>query len=102
MIGGEKEIPCGEVKKLVELRKQFGVPGKHPMEKLCPGCYEGDDTCSMSPTEANKKYGVESSAAYHGFQPLPSQVCPTPSSSNKDMESLVAEVTKKVMEQLNK
>ncbi len=93
---------CGEVKKLVELRKQFGVPGKHPMEKLCPGCYEGDDTCSMSPTEANEKYGVESSAAYHGFQPLPSQVCPTPSSSNKDMESLVAEVTKKVMEQLNK
>ncbi len=58
---------CGEVKKLVELRKQFGVPGKHPMEKLCPGCYEGDDTCSMSPTEANEKYGVESSAAYHGF-----------------------------------
>lgn len=38
MLGGEKEIPCGEVKKLVELRKQFGVPGKHPMEKLCPGC----------------------------------------------------------------
>ena len=102
MLGGEKEIPCGEVKKLVELRKQFGVPGKHPMEKLCPGCYEGDDTCSMSPTEANEKYGVESSAAYHGFQPLPSQVCQTPSSSNKDMESLVAEVTKKVMEQLNK
>ena len=29
MLGGEKEIPCGEVKKLVELRKQFGVPGKH-------------------------------------------------------------------------
>ena len=48
------------------------------------------------------KRQVESSAAYHGFQPLPSQVCPTPSSSNKDMESLVAEVTKKVMEQLNK
>lgn len=104
MLGGEKEIPCGEVKKLVELRKQFGVPGKHPMEKLCPGCYE-DDTCSMSPTDANAKYGVESSAAYHGFQPLPSQVCPSPSSSqggNKDMESLVAEVTRKVMEQLNK
>ena len=41
MLGGEKEIPCGEVKKLVELRKQFGVPGKHPMEKLCPGCAIG-------------------------------------------------------------
>ena len=89
MLGGEKEIPCGEVKKLVELRKQFGVPGKHPMEKLCPGCYEGDDTCSMSPTEANEKYGVESSAAYHGFQPLPSQVCPTPSSSIRIWKALL-------------
>lgn len=57
----------------------------------------------MSPTEANEKYGVESSAAYHGFQPLPSQVCPTPAANNnKDIESLVAEVTKKVLEQMNK
>lgn len=58
------------------------------MEKLCPGCYEGDDTCSMSPTEANEKYGVESSAAYHGFQPLPSQVCPTPSSQIRIWKAL--------------
>ena len=101
MLGGEKEIPCGEVKKLVELRKQFGVPGKHLWKSFCPGCYEGDDTCSMSPTEANEKYGVESSAAYHVSNRFLT-VVPTPSSSNKDMESLVAEVTKKVMEQLNK
>ena len=70
------------------------------MEKLCPGCYE-DDTCSMTPTEANEKYGVETSAAYHGFQPLPSQVCPT-SSNNTDMEKLAAEVTRRVLEQLKK
>ena len=55
----------------------------------------------MTPTEANEKYGLESSAAYHGFQPLPSQVCPSGNGS-KDMESLVAEVTKKVLEQMNK
>ena len=75
------------------------------MEKLCPGCFAGDDTCSMSPTEANEKYGVESSAAYHGFQPLPSQVCPAPKKSDccdKDIESIVAEVTKRVLEQYNK
>ena len=100
LLGGEKEIPCGEVKKLVELRKQFNVSGRHPMEKLCPGCYE-DDTCDLSPTEANEKYGLESSAAYHGFQPLPSQVCQN-SSKDKDLESLVAEITKKVLAQYNK
>lgn len=101
LLGGEKEIPCGEVKKLVELRKTFGVPGKHPMEKLCPGCYAGDDTCSLSPTEANAKYGVESHAAYHGFQPLPSQVCPAPKQEEDDLEAIVAAVTKKVLEQYN-
>lgn len=79
MLGGEKEIPCGEVKKLIDLRKQFGVPGKHPMEKLCPGCYtEGKDTGDMSPTQANELY----------------------SSANGDMKDIVAEVTKKVLEQL--
>ncbi|MDD6763466.1 MAG: class II aldolase/adducin family protein [Clostridiales bacterium] len=106
LIGGEKEIPCGEVKKLIDLRKQFGVPGKHPLEKLCPGCFAGDDTCSMSPTEANDKYGTESSAHYHGFQPLPSQVCPSPKNAggctDKEIESIVAEVTKRVLEQYNK
>ena len=104
LLGGEKEIPCGEVKKLIDLRKQFGVSGKHPLEKLCPGCYE-NDTCSMSPTDANEKYGVESSAAYHGFQPLPSQVCSSGScscGSNTDMEKIVAEVTRRVLEKYNK
>lgn len=108
LLGGAKEIPCGEVKKLVDLRKKFNVPGAYPFEKLCPGCYSGDETCSMSPTEANEKYGVESDAAYHGFQPLPSQVCPTSANSSsakvggKDIESIVAEVTKKVLAEYNK
>ena len=104
MLGGAKEIPCGEVKKLIDLRKQFGIPGRHPMEKLCPGCYE-DGTCEMSPTDANAKYNVESPAAYHGFQPLPSQVCDNNGCScgkDGDIEKIVAEVTKRVLEQYRK
>lgn len=104
MLGGAKEIPCGEVKKLIDLRKKFGVPGHHPMEKLCPGCYE-KGTCEMSPTEANKANGLESPAAYHGFQPLPSQECHddcTCGKDSKDIEKIVAEVTKRVLEQYNK
>ncbi len=105
MLGGAKEIPCGEVKKLIDLRKQFGVSGRHPMEKLCPGCYE-NGTCEMSPTEANAKTGKESPAAYHGFKPLPSQVCKDDGCScgkdDKDIEKIVAEVTKRVLEQYNK
>jgi len=101
MLGGAKEIPCGEVKKLIDLRKQFNVSGRHPMEKLCPGCYE-DGTCEMSPTEANETKGFESPAAYHGFQPLPSQTCNGSCSSNGDVEKIVAEVTKRVLEQYKK
>ena len=104
LLGGEKEIPCGEVKKLIELRKQFGVSGKHPMEKLCPGCYE-DDACAMTPTDANAKHGVESGAVYHGFQPLPSQACSSGSSNcgnNTDMKKIVSEVTRRVLEKYNK
>ena len=93
LLGGEKEIPCGEVKKLLELRKQFNVPGRHPMEKLCPGCYE-DDTCDLSPSEANDKYGYESCAAYHGFQPKEEK--------SDDLQSLVAQITKKVLAEYNK
>ncbi len=102
MLGGAQEIPCGEVKKLIDLRKQFNVPGRHPMEKLCPGCYE-DGTCEMSPTDANEKTGHESPAAYHGFQPLPSQQCGSDKCTcGNDMEKLVADITKRVLDQYKK
>lgn len=84
LLGGEKEIPCGEVKKLIDLRKSFGVPGKHPMEKVCPGCYAGgEEADNMSPSEADKKYAG----------------CSGGSKSNADIEKIVAEVTKRVLEQ---
>ena len=84
MLGGEKEIPCGQVKKLIDLRKQFGVPGKHPMEKLCPACYEGGDAVKdLTPTEAEEKL--------HGG-------CSC-KSDDASIEEIVARVTKKVLEQ---
>ncbi|MBQ8636474.1 MAG: class II aldolase/adducin family protein [Clostridia bacterium] len=95
LLGGAKEIPCGEVKKLIDLRKQFNVPGRHPMEKLCPGCYE-DGTCDMSPTEANEKTGNECSATYHGPK---SKAAASP---DADVKDIVAEVTRRVLEQCKK
>ena len=85
MLGGEKEIPCDQVKKLIDLRKQFGVPGKHPMEKLCPACYEGGDAVKdLTPTEAEEKL-------HHG--------CASCKSDDASIEEIVARVTKKVLEQ---
>jgi L-fuculose-phosphate aldolase len=81
MLGGEKEIPCDQVKKLIDLRKTFNVPGKHPMEKLCPSCYV-DGAEKMTPTQAAETYGLEKTAA-----------------DEKDVEKIVAEVTKRILEQ---
>lgn len=39
MLGGAKELPPSEVKRLYDLRRQFNVPGKHPAD-----CQEG--TCA--------------------------------------------------------
>ena len=43
ILGGPKELSADQVKRLYELRKQFGIPGRHPAE-LCltksgPNCH---------------------------------------------------------------
>ena len=89
LLGGEKEIPCGEVKKLIELRKNFNVPGHHPMEKLCPECYSaGDAAKDLTPTEAHEKFGGKSACS-----------C---GSGDAKIEDIVAEVTRRVLEQYKK
>ena len=42
-LGGLDEIPCEELEKLMELRKKFNMPGKHPGCKRCPNL--GTDKC---------------------------------------------------------
>ena len=89
LLGGEKEIPCGEVKKLIDLRKSFGVPGRHPMEKICEGCFTGGDAAKdMTPSEADKKFG--------------SGTCSCGRNEEKSVEDIVAEVTKRVLAQYKK
>ena len=86
LLGGEKEIPCGEVKKLIELRKNFNVPGHHPMEKLCPSCYN-EGAKDLTPTEAAEKYSNSSCSCGSG---------------DAKIEDIVAEVTRRVLEQYKK
>ncbi|MCH5186323.1 MAG: hypothetical protein J1F64_09425, partial [Oscillospiraceae bacterium] len=65
----------------------FGVPGKHPMEKLCPSCY-ADGAENMTPTQAEETFGVEKSCS---SKP-----------ADADIEKIVAEVTKRILENYNK
>ena len=74
-LGGPKELSKEQVERLYEIRRQFGLPGKHPAN-LCPNAREGKPNCHS---------------------------CGGSCSSTADASpELVAEITRKVLEQLNR
>ncbi len=75
-LGGPKELSHSQVMRLYEIRRQFGLKGKHPAD-LCPNAKAGKESChSCGACGGGKTEDVNA--------------------------SLVAEITKKVMEQLSK
>lgn len=77
-LGGPKELSKSQVERLYEIRRQFGMTGKHPAN-LCP----------------NNKAGLPSC---HSCK---SCIVPGANEANAS-DDLVAQITKKVMEQLGK
>lgn len=77
-LGGPKELSNAQVQRLYEIRRQFGLKGKHPAD-LCtnakagkPSCHSCSGSCSCG----SDKAGADA--------------------------ELIAEITKKIMEQLGK
>lgn len=84
MLGGPKEFDNNTVQKLYEIRRKMGLPGKHPAD-LCQNkdgvnCHNCSGDCMSAP---NGTGGVSS----------------TPSEPSPEV---IAEITRKVMEQLGK
>lgn len=75
-LGGPKELSDEQVEKLYEIRRKFGMTGKHPAD-LCPNNKDGKHSCHNC------------------------GACGTSKSSSNDGD-LVAEITKKVLEAMNK
>ena len=75
-LGGPKVFSEERVQQLYEIRRKFGMKGKHPAD-LCPNAKEGKTSCHSCS-------GSCQSAQVSGN------------------EELVAAITKKVMEQLSK
>ena len=75
-LGGPKELSNAQVQRLYEIRRQFGLKGKHPAD-LCPNAQEGKPSC----------HSCGGACSCFG------------SSADED---LVAAITKKIMEQLGK
>ena len=74
-LGGPKEFSKEQVEQLYEIRRQFGMTGKHPAN-LCPNARDGKSSCHNC-----------------------SGNCGSHDHADKD---IVAEITKKVMAQLGK
>ena len=72
-LGGPKELSKDQVERLYEIRRAFGMTGKHPAD-LCPNTKEGKQSCHNCGGHYEK---------------------------GTDTEVLVSEIAKKVMEQLN-
>lgn len=75
-LGGPKELSKSQVERLYEIRRQFGMKGKHPAD-LCPNAKEGKPSCHGC--------GGNCSCGH--------------SSDNSD---LVSEITRRVLEQMGK
>lgn len=77
VLGGPKELSPAQVERLYEIRRQFGMTGKHPAD-LCPNAKAGKPSCHSCGGSCK------------------SGTC----SDGKADADLVASITKKVMEQL--
>lgn len=77
-LGGPKELSKSQVERLYDIRKQFGMKGKHPAD-LCPNNQAGLPSCHSCSS------------------------CIVPGANGGSAsDDLVAQITKKVMEQLGK
>ncbi|MBQ2897101.1 MAG: class II aldolase/adducin family protein [Clostridia bacterium] len=79
-LGGPKELSPSQVERLYEIRRQFGMTGKHPAD-LCPNAKNGKSSC----------HSCGGNCGGHKAATI----------GNADAD-LVASITKRVMEQLGK
>ena len=82
MLGGPKELNEEQVKRLYEIRRKFGMKGKHPAD-LCPVVAAGKTPCPNCDFS-----GVDCKKAENGTKPV--------------NEDLVAEITRRVIAAMGK
>lgn len=80
MLGGPKELSDAQVQQLYEIRRKFGMTGKHPAD-LCPNLAAGKPRCP----------NCDGSCSTSGA-----------SSSASNDSDVIAEITKRVLAQLGK
>ena len=79
MLGGPKPLSEDQVQRLYEIRRKFGMKGKHPAD-LCPNAKAGKPSCHSCGGNCS---------------------CGTVSSTAANDAALIAEITKKVLASLS-
>lgn len=74
-LGGERELPCDEIEKLMDIRRKFNVPGRHP------GC----PTCNLEGVGGPSQCDTKTADAVNA------------KIDEGDLAKIVAEVTKRVL-----
>lgn len=82
-LGGPKELNQQQVERLYEIRRQFGLPGKHPAD-LCPNLHDGLPNCHDCGGDCKGDGSCKKEE------------------SDSNTSDLISEITRRVMEQLNK
>ena len=80
MLGGPKQLSNAQVQRLYEIRRQFGLKGKHPAD-ICPNATQGKPSCHTCGVQTGNFCGGASA------------------SSDEDV---IAEITRKVLAALGK
>ena len=98
-LGGAQQLDCDQINTLLDLRKKFGAPGKHPG---CPQCeiLPGDSV----PTNSANPDGTQklSHAAVMPDVPTGFDSKKDCSCGKNDVNDLVEAITRKVMAELKK
>ena len=87
VLGGPKEFTPEQVEQLYEIRRKFGMKGKHPAN-LCPSLKEGKPSCHNCGSCTGSCGGSARTA--------------NPTGASMEEEALVSEITKRVLAQLGK
>lgn len=88
MLGGAKELPANEVKRLIDLRRSFNVPGKHPCIEREGMCTKPEGTsCTHDVNCKNRECACDTKEPVKGAD---------------TQAELIARITKEVLTQLKK
>ena len=81
MLGGPKQLTNAQVQRLYEIRRQFGLKGKHPAD-ICPNATQGKPSCHTC--------GIQTGSFCGG------------NTAGGSDEDIIAEITRKVLAALGK